>query len=321
MNEQIKLALRAARKSYGHLAKRETLNTGKTGRLGKEAANDLITALLLKDEPVMIARLGAVELSCIANFKTINSGSRNVLDYITFKSEAFWWDQNTIAQMANNAGFFPPDIAMLERFAMLMMHDMKSVDVLGSWLWQEKLFSEELSKAQRITLKDLEPYYHQNPWSLALKDKKVLVIHPFAKSIQQQYQKKDLLFSGRKILPNFDLITLKAVQSIASNQTGYSDWFDALDDMKEKVSATEFDIAIIGCGAYGFPLAAHVKRIGKKAVHLGGATQTLFGIRGKRWEEKKEHRYVASLINDHWIRPNEEETPTGTERIEGACYW
>jgi hypothetical protein len=321
MNEQIKLALRAARKSYGHLAKRENLHTSNTGRLGKEAANHLITALLLKEEPVMIARLGAVELSCIANFKTINSGSRNVLDYITFKSEAFWWDQNTIAQMANNAGFFPPDIAMLERFAMLMMYDMKSVDVLGSWLWQEKLFSEELSKAQRITLKDLEPYYHQNPWSLALKDKKVLVIHPFAKSIQKQYQKKDLLFSGRKILPDFDLITLKAVQSIASNKTAYSDWFHALDDMKEKVSATEFDIAIIGCGAYGFPLAAHVKRIGKKAVHLGGATQTLFGIRGKRWEEKKEHQYVASLINDHWIRPDEEETPNGTERIEGACYW
>lgn len=34
----------------------------------------------------------------------------------------------------------------------------------------------------------------------------------------------------------------------------------------------EFDIAIIGCVDYGFPLAAHIKRIGKQATHIGDAT-------------------------------------------------
>jgi hypothetical protein len=320
MNKQVIFALRAARKSYGKLAMKDLNPTGSMP-LEKDEANQLISRKLLGDTPVMIARLGAVELSSIANYKSIISGKRNLLKYITFKSEAFWWDNNTISQMANNAGFFPSNTFMLERFAMLMMEDMMSVDVLGSWLWQEKLFSEELSNATRINLKDLEPYYHQEPWTKALQGKKVLVIHPFAKSIEEQYQKKDLLFGERKVLPDFELTTLKAVQSIANNKTSYKDWFAALDDMKAKVSAADFDIAVIGCGAYGFPLAAHVKRIGKKAVHLGGATQTLFGIRGKRWEEKEEHQYVARLINKHWVRPKAEETPEGTGLIEGACYW
>ena len=48
-----------------------------------------------------------------------------------------------------------------------------------------------------------------------------------------------------------------------------------------------FDVAIIGCGAYGMPLAAMLKQAGKQAIHLGGATQLLFGIKGKRWEEIK----------------------------------
>ena len=31
----------------------------------------------------------------------------------------------------------------------------------------------------------------------------------------------------------------------------------------------------LGCGAYGFPLAAHVKRMGKKAIHMGGSNSNV----------------------------------------------
>ena len=42
----------------------------------------------------------------------------------------------------------------------------------------------------------------------------------------------------------------------------------------------DFDVALIGCGAYGFPLAAKLKTAGKQAIHLGGVLQALFGIKG-----------------------------------------
>jgi hypothetical protein len=88
--------------------------------------------------------------------------------------------------------------------------------------------------------------------------------------------------------------------------------------MEEQIGQADFDIAIIGCGAYGFPLAAHVKRMGKKAVHLGGATQILFGIRGKRWDSLPA---IAQLMNEHWVRPHFSEIPPGGDAVEDGCYW
>ena len=127
-----------------------------------------------------------------------------------------------------------------------------------------------------------------------------------------------MLFEDGNVLPEFELKTLKAVQSIANNtSTGFVDWFDALNDMKKQIDSIDFDIAIIGCGAYGFPLAAHVKRIGKKAVHLGGPAQVLFGITGKRWEENE----VSKFINEHWVRPSQTEIPQNSNKIENGCYW
>ena len=87
--------------------------------------------------------------------------------------------------------------------------------------------------------------------------------------------------------------------------------------MYSEVMKYDFDVAIIGCGAYGMPLAAKIKNGGKIAIHLGGATQLLFGIKGARWD----HHPLSRMYNEHWTRPAEEETPKASQLIEGACYW
>ena len=84
----------------------------------------------------------------------------------------------------------------------------------------------------------------------------------------------------------------------------------------------DFDIAIIGCGAYGFPLAAKLKQAGKQAVHLGGATQLMFGIKGKRWEEDYNgYEYIRKWFNDAWVYPSEQDKPQNADTVEGGCYW
>ena len=89
--------------------------------------------------------------------------------------------------------------------------------------------------------------------------------------------------------------------------------------MKNKIDNVDFDIALIGCGAYGMNLAAHIKRRGKIAIHMAGWTQMLFGIYGNRWiEDRPEY---TKYINSYWIRPSENEKPFGAEKIENACYW
>lgn len=153
-----------------------------------------------------------------------------------------------------------------------------------------------------------------------LEGKKVLVIHPFIESIQSQYKNRKKIFDDYQVLSDFELILYKPVQSIAGNykELPYDDWFDALENMKNEISKIDFDIAIIGCGAYGMPLAYYVKKMGKKAVHLGGATQLLFGIIGKRWEEEYN---LGDLTNKYWVRPKLSEKPKNFDRIENGCYW
>ena len=162
----------------------------------------------------------------------------------------------------------------------------------------------------------------EEPWTAALKGKKVLVIHPQARIIEQQYRKRELLFPGTEILPEFELQVLKAVQTNAGEtDERYHNWFEALEDMYEQAMKKEFDLAILGCGAYGFPLAAKMKQAGKQAVHMGGISQVLFGIHGKRWDEDKNHRFLQQYDSDAWVRLADKDKPKNADAVEDGCYW
>ena len=58
--------------------------------------------------------------------------------------------------------------------------------------------------------------------------------------------------------------------------------------------------------------------MGKAGIHLGGATQILFGIKGQRWRDIKEFQ---PFFNEHWTDPIESEKPEKRNLVEGACYW
>ena len=277
--------------------------------------SDVIYKMLQSGVPCMIARFGSVELGCVVNYLGVKN--KSVLNYIRGKGEPWWWTSLTLHHMYNNAGFFSISDKNLRRFSELMIQSMPSVDILASWLQDENRFEQELSHVYKIWLEYLKPYWSDKPWSRVLKGKKVLVVHPFVDSIQKQYQKRMLLHKSPDTLPDFNLKTIKAVQGIGGVcNEGFNDWFDAFEYMKAEIDKTDYDICILGCGAYGFPLAAHVKQMGKQAIHMGGATQMLFGIRGKRWEEE-----YGEFMNEYWIRPSKEETPESAIKIENACYW
>lgn len=285
----------------------------------KEYANELIYNRLMADAPCMVARFGSTEMANLVNYIGVKKNNRNKKDYITGKSIKWWWDPVVMKQLQVWSGFFPPTQQKIETFCDLMLNDTQQVDILGSWLHEEQHLSQGLANAKRVMLEDLEPFFCANPWTRALEGKKVLVVHPFAETIAKQYKKRELLFENN-LLPAFELKTIKAVQSVAGAETEFEDWFAALTFMKDQIDAIDYDVCIVGCGAYGFPLAAHVKRQGKKAVHMAGVTQLLFGIKGKRWENYVVWPYM-NLFNEHWVRPGENEKPKNATAVEDACYW
>ena len=275
----------------------------------------IIRNLLQDDKPCMIARFGAFELATIVNYLGIQQGPQSAIKYIKGDALDWWWNKRLIGYMKTNAGFFPTTEENLSLFCRLMLEDCKQVDLLGSWLNEESIIEQTTQCSfSRVRLRTLNPFWSQIPWTYVLKGKKVLIVSPFIKSIESQYKKRAFLFENPNTLPDFkELYTIKAVQSIGTTVSGYESWFDALEHMKEQISLYDFDIALLGCGAYGFPLAAYIKRIGKKAVHIGGSLQLLFGIKGKRWDN-------IGLYNEYWIRPLAEEIPESLKNIENGCY-
>lgn len=270
--------------------------------IGEETSKN-IYKLLTSDKPVMICRFGRIEISAMQE-------ARNIIEK---KTE---YNKKLFEPLQSNAGFFPITKKNIIKFYHRMINDTKQIDLLGSWCPEEVSFKKELKGITKTKLSDLEPFFHKKPWTTALEGKKILVIHPFTKTISKQYKIRKKLFKNHTILPKFSLKTLQAIQTIGGESDRFENWFEALEYMEKKISSIEFDIAIIGCGAYGLPLAAYVKRLGKKAVHLGGSTQLLFGIKGKRWEENK-----FPLINKYWIKPDKEKKPKNYKKVENGCYW
>ncbi|MCH2182000.1 MAG: hypothetical protein MK108_08350 [Mariniblastus sp.] len=283
-----------------------------------QRASDVIFDAIQSVEPCMVSRFGSVELSgilCSIDSQADTSRIQKFKQFVNGESGFYWWTSSLKRRMHINAGFFPPEEQALNRFGSRILDDISQIDVLGSWLPEEQRLSPLLSSATRVPLDDLFPLHHESPWMTALEGQTVLVIHPFATSIEKQYRKRDQLFEDSRVLPRFQLKTLEAIQSAAGETTAFRDWFEALDHMRDQVSRIDFDTAIIGAGAYGMPLAADIKRMGKNAIHLGGITQIMFGVIGNRWS------HLSHLFNSSWVRPSPHERPRHAKLVEAACYW
>lgn len=267
---------------------------------GVEASRKIID-LLESDKPCMVSRFGSSEIQTLVYWK--------------YKRILFLEKSRIYYNIQYCAGFFPINTNTLRHFYEVYKGSISKLDLLASWRFEEIMFKKSLMGIDRISLDVLDSFGTENPWTQVLKGKKVLVVSPFNETIEHQYkQNRTKLFEDDRVLPKFELITIKSIQSLAGETGGFQTWFDALDYMKEKINQTDFDIAILGCGAYGMPLAAHVKDMGKKAVHVGGATQILFGVKGKRWERNP-------IINEYFMSPSEEERPQNAKIVEGGCYW
>ena len=300
--------------------------------LNRQQANDVIYEGLGSGEPLMMSRFGSIEASCVITLmkrQANESRLKQYWQYISDNTDLPWMDRSFLYPIENNAGVFPANLALLERFAARYLEDIPLIDILMSVNYKEKFLP--LKKDIRcIHFETAYPFFVDRPWTRALKGKRVLVIHPCVDTIKMQYAKRRQLFADPELLPDFELLTLRAVQSACGERPPFPDWFAALEHMEREIDKLDFDVAILGCGAYGLPLAAHIKRRGKQALHMGGGTQLLFGIKGRRWEENYTWTYKTpikldlnykDLYNEYWVRPLESETPQNTKRVEGGCYW
>ncbi len=283
-------------------------------------ANEEIIRRINNGEAFWVARYGHTEMGFVfASMRNTQKSTK--ADYYS-----------ALHDLCNNAGFFPEKEEYGEKYVDLIKESAAYIDIHGFWpLYMEDYMIFEYEKNVKLMrYTNMEPWGMYifdglKPWTHALKGKKVLVIHPFAETIESQYKtNRTRIFANKfknadDILPEFELKTIKAVQTIAgTNDDRFENWFDALNWMIKECQNIDFDVAIVGCGAYGFPLAAAIKKMGKGVVQLCGSTQLLFGIMGKRWEGNE---YATALVNDAWVRPSDREKVRGMSKVEDSCYW
>lgn len=267
-------------------------------------ANKCLSEIIESGKPFMAGRFGTTECLFFVNHLEIELGIRKK------------YRKERMDAMVCYSGFFPNEIESFYRYGEMMKKIYPCVDILAPMgtLGDQYVIKKYCKNALFVDLGVFDPI---NSWVKCLKNKKVLVVHPFTQTIESQFEKIDQIWPNGEV-PFFELETVKAVQSLGGANCGFKTWFDALESMEEEMDKKEYDIALIGCGAYGFPLAVHAKQTGHQAVHVGGALQLFFGILGKRWENQE---YMKPYINSYWVRPSEEETPEISSEVEGGCYW
>lgn len=328
MNTIYQVTLGALHKLYTKLFRHRQRNISGICSNYQDASNIIIKKFQEK-VPFMISRLGAVEISTLTNYLGIISPKHSIWKYITDQEPQWWWNEGIRYCMTNNAGFFPNTNENLCKFSELVLKDLKEIDILISWQKDEWRFipymKEKINKIHYVTI---DSFLCENPWTYCLKGKKVLVVHPFAQEIEDQYRNnRTKLFTNPKVLPKFQLITYQAVQSIGGNSQ-YNSWFEALEKMENDIKKIDFEICLLGCGAYGMPLAAYIKRMGKTAIHIGGSLQLLFGIRGARWDNPMygveihhEPGAYCKHFNEYWIRPYKQSMVANSKQVDNGCYW
>jgi hypothetical protein len=278
--------------------------------LDPQAGNDRIGELLLTGKPLGVGKMGASELGGLRRYENSKDAAGHV------QSWGPHWTRLHV-----NAGVYPADGAVFERFCKLFGETLADLDVMAVWFQhgERKLQRKFAPGAELVDLTALEPFYHDRSWSRSLAGKRVVVVTPFASTVTAQYARRAEVWKSKPdVLPDFELRTVRCPLSAALAGPKYPDWFTALDAMSAEMDAAPYDVAIVGAGAWGVPLASHARRTGHAGIHLGGPTQILFGVRGGRWDTNAS---LMPFYNNAWVRPSEEDRPTEFRKIENGCYW
>jgi hypothetical protein len=291
-----------------HRARRSILIRRRVG-----SADGLLAAAIAGARPYAAGKMGSTECASAAtHIKRLRDkrAGRTARTYPRYLMDTLFV----------NSGVFPQDAATYDRFFEIYLDAVSRCDALASWdvAGEVEILRLFAPAAALVTLGTLDPFYSATRWTAALAGKRVLVVSPFAETIKRQFCKRRLLWDNPDILPDFDLSTLRAPLSAGLGRAEDSSWVEALARLKSEMDGLEYDVALIGAGAFSLPLAVHAKTRGRVGIHLGGSTQLLFGIYGNRWVKQD---FFKSAINSNWTRPSPDETPQDAKRNEDGAYW
>lgn len=275
-----------------------------------DSINNYLTNCLQSNRPFFYGRVGMTEGKAILEYM-----KKSYEENIVFSNEIKY-------DISIGPGVFSNDDMGVKKFCEYQIQAIKNLTGLKVWYihGEEPIIKNYLNKNAILIGYDKEEI--SCPWSYYLKNKKVLVISSFCKSIKKQYSdNRTKIWEDKRTLPPFELKTVDSIVSLGGQKPReYKTWEEALLSMFHKRKNIDFDVCLIGAGGYSLPLGNLIySQLNKQVIVLNSQIQILFGIYGERYLNAS--WFNRNLINKYWVRPLKSERPKNYKIVEGGCYW
>jgi len=259
--------------------------------LQKNSNKDFLNQQHLQIIVQIMKRNAGIQISSV---NSLVEYSKLYMESFNLADRCFWWMPTSVVQM----GQFVPS-AYTECW-----------DFLIQRCNYVKFDAEVLSIFNHIA---------RNPWTRALRRKRILIISGFSDSIKKQIDIRTEIF-GIDLFPDCEFVFIKPPQTQGDSfSKEFSNELKEFIDEIEKIK-NDFDVALCSCGGYGNLVGSAIYKMGKSAIYVGGVLQMYFGIYGSRWL-KDDSDIMRLYLNKHWKRPSISERPPGFKKIENGCYW
>ncbi|BCM88225.1 hypothetical protein IAD21_00052 [Abditibacteriota bacterium] len=229
------------------------------------------------------------------------------------------------------AGLFPARPEFYLRFNDIYRHHLQTLDSVGIFCDLPTMEAEIVRHydlaSRLIYFKAQEPDRSvpdapSNCYLRFSKDKKVLLISPLSRFLKERANREtfEAVWSktGKQWFYPRSVNFIEFLYGFSQKtQNQYETSLDLLDYLTAQIEARNFDIALIGAGGMGVPLAAFVKGKGKIGLSLGGHLQIIFGVYGEMWRNRSS--WQKNHFNPSWVDLPVQYQPDRAETSEN--YW
>jgi hypothetical protein len=285
---------------------------------------DYITKKLIEETPFIIPRIAGVENNVALAINAMRpSNCESVQKFCAMQ----------LRHMKYNAGIHFSEFPSLINYSNLYLDAFQNSELFCCWDFQGE-YIKHIAQSHGEVLNmfpnrthvwaftlDIFHYIYSNPWTSALKGKRILIVSAFISSMQEQLPYLSKIYDNVDIFPEctFRFIKPPMKQAEETSEDFYSEllsFYAKLDEEKDN-----YDIALVSSGGNGNIICNYIfTNHGKSAIYVGGVLQMYFGILGNRWV--RERPDILKLFhNSYWTRPKESERPNGFYHVEESCYW
>ena len=138
---------------------------------------------------------------------------------------------------------------------------------------------------------------HNNPWSISLKGKKLLIISEFNNIIREKINNREKIY-GIDLYPECEFIFIDLLEE--DKKLSYDILLKKIFNNINNLS-DNFDVALLSCGGLSNLILSTIDDIGKSGIVVNSFLEISFGIYNSDFEER--HKDIIKLYkNDYWTK-------------------